>query len=583
MAGTIPRDFIDRLLERVDIVDLVSSRVPLKKAGRDFQACCPFHSEKTPSFTVSQTKQFYHCFGCGAHGSAIGFLMAYDRLSFPEAVEELARQAGMEVPHEARPERRGPDLQPVYDTLEQAARFYAAQLRRHPEARRAAEYLKGRGLTGETALAFGLGYAPPAWDALLAALGTDADAVQRLEAAGLLAGEGDRRYDRFRDRVMFPIRDGRGRVVGFGGRVLGDGKPKYLNSPETPVFHKGRELYGLHEARKAPGELERLLVVEGYMDVIALVQHGIANVVASLGTATTGDHLDRLFRAAPAVAFCFDGDRAGREAAWKALNATLPQLREGREARFLFLPEGEDPDTLVRKEGADAFRQRIAGAQPLSEYFYGHLGEGLDLGSLDGRARLAARAKPLLAQIPPGPFRELMERRLTEITGVAGAAGRPAPPAGPANPLPRPRGGLGTVPPVRRAIALLLHRPDLASLPDLPSGWRDAELPGIELLRELVDLAARRPDIPAAALVDRWEDAEVRRQLNAVQAMPLDVLDADEAEHFAGALRRIAEQARRDAAERLLRKNDLTSLTDQEKERLRALSRDRGSEGDGGV
>ena len=582
MAGTIPRDFIDRLLERVDIVDLVAARVPLKKAGRDYQACCPFHSEKTPSFTVSQTKQFYHCFGCGAHGSAIGFLMAYDRLSFPEAVEELARQAGMEVPHEARPERRGPDLQPIYDTLEQAARFYAQQLRRHPEARRAADYLKGRGLTGETALAFGLGFAPPAWDALLSALGTDADAVRRLETAGLLAGEGDRRYDRFRDRIMFPIRDGRGRVVGFGGRILGDGKPKYLNSPETPVFHKGRELYGLHEARRTPGQLERLLVVEGYMDVIALVQHGIANVVATLGTATTGDHLDRLYRAAPAVVFCFDGDRAGRDAAWKALNVALPQLREGREARFLFLPEGEDPDTLVRKEGADAFLGRIARAQPLSEYLYDHLGEGLDLASLDGRARLAARAKPLLGQIPPGPFRELMDRRLTEITGVSGGAARP-PPAPPQRTPSASRAGLGTVPPVRRAIALLLHRPDVAAQPDLPTGWQEAELPGIELLRELVDLAGRRPDIPAAALVDRWEDPEIRRQLNTVQAMPLDLLEADIPVHFSGILRRIAEQARREAAERLLRKNDLTSLTEQEKERLRALSRERAAGPDPGT
>jgi DNA primase len=582
MAGTIPRDFIDRLLERVDIVDLIGARVPLKKAGRDYQACCPFHIEKTPSFTVSQTKQFYHCFGCGAHGSAIGFLMAYDRLSFPEAVEELARQAGMEVPHEAGTERRGPDLQPIYDTLEQAARFYAQQLRRHPEARRAADYLKGRGLTGETALAFGLGYAPPAWDALLSALGTDADAVRRLETAGLLAGEGDRRYDRFRDRIMFPIRDSRGRVVGFGGRILGDGKPKYLNSPETPVFHKGRELYGLHEARRAPGPLERLLVVEGYMDVIALVQHGIAQVVATLGTATTGDHLDRLYRAAPAVVFCFDGDRAGRDAAWKALNVALPQLREGREARFLFLPEGEDPDTLVRKEGANAFRSRVARAQPLSEYFYDHLGEGLDLASLDGRARLAARARPLLGQIPPGAFRELMERRLTEITGVASPGARPPPAPSPRPPSPS-RAGLGTVPPVRRAIALLLHRPDVAAQPDLPNGWQEAELPGIELLRELVDLAGRRPDISPAALVDRWEDPEIRRQLNAVQAMPIDLLEADLPANFAGTLRRIAEQARREAADRLLRKNDLTSLTDQEKEQLRALSRERAAGPDPGA
>jgi len=334
MAGPIPQDFIDQLLARVDIVDVVGSRVPLKKAGREFTACCPFHTEKTPSFTVSPVKQFYHCFGCGEHGTAIGFLMAYDRMTFPEAVEELARQVGLEVPHEERPERRGPDPQPLYDVLERAAQHYQQQLRRHPEAQRAIQYLKGRGLSGETAAAFGLGYAPPGWDNLLGAHGTDAEAVKRLDLAGLLAeGSGGKRYDRFRDRIMFPIRDARGRVIGFGGRVLGDAKPKYLNSPETPVFHKGRELYGLYEARRVPGAIERLLVVEGYMDVIALAQHGIGNAVATLGTATTTEHLERIFKTAPEVVFCFDGDRAGREAAWKALNAALPQLREGREAR----------------------------------------------------------------------------------------------------------------------------------------------------------------------------------------------------------------------------------------------------------
>jgi DNA primase len=571
MAGSIPQDFIDSLLSRVDIVDVISARVPLKKAGREFLACCPFHTEKTPSFTVSPVKQFYHCFGCGVHGTAIGFLMAYDRLSFPEAVEALARSIGMEVPHEDRPERRGPDLQPIYDTLEQAAAYYAQQLRRHPEAARAVAYLKQRGLTGETAKAFGLGYAPPGWDGLLRALGADTAAVQRLTLAGLLSEGSSGPYDRFRDRVMFPIRDQRGRVVGFGGRVLGDGKPKYLNSPETPAFHKGRELYGLYEARRAPGEIERLLVVEGYMDVIALAQHGIRHVVATLGTATTAEHLDRLFRTTPEVIFCFDGDRAGREAAWKALLVALPQLREGREARFLFLPEGEDPDTLVRKEGAEAFRRRLQEAQPLSDLLFGRLAAGLDTSSLDGRARLASKARPLIAQIPPGPFRELMARRLTELTGVGSA------PSAPARPPPiRRTTSLGTIHPVRRAIALLLRQPSVAARPDLPAGWRDADAPGMELLGRLVDLAASRPDIPVAAWIERWEDDETRRELNDIHALPLDLIEADIPEHFAGALRRLAEQARREQTERLVRKNDLSCLTDEEKARLREFWKARG-------
>ncbi len=573
MAGPIPQEFIDQLLARVDIVDVVGARVPLKKAGREFQACCPFHTEKTPSFTVSPVKQFYHCFGCGQHGTAIGFLMAYDRMSFPEAVEELARQVGLEVPHEDRPERRGPDPQPLFDVLERAAQHYQQQLRRQPEAQRAVQYLKGRGLSGETAAAFGLGYAPPGWDGLLGALGTDAEAVKHLDLAGLLAeGSGGKRYDRFRDRVMFPIRDARGRVIGFGGRVLGDAKPKYLNSPETPVFHKGRELYGLYEARRVPGTIERLLVVEGYMDVIALAQHGIRNAVATLGTATTTEHLERIFKTAPAVVFCFDGDRAGREAAWKALNAALPQLREGREARFLFLPEGEDPDTLVRAEGAEAFSRRVQQAQPLSEFLFARLAAGLDVTSLDGRARLASKARPLLLQLPPGPFRELMEQRLTELTGVT--ATTPAPRPRPAGVRPR-KTAMGTIPPVRRAIALLLRQPAVAAGGDLPAGWRDAPEPGIEILAELVDLAAARPDISPAALIERWDDPELRQHLAATLALQLELIEDDIPAHFAGTLRRLAELARRAEAERLLRKNDLSSLTDDEKARLREIWRER--------
>ncbi len=381
MAGLIPQSFIDDLLNRTDIVEVVSSRIQLKKAGKNYTARCPFHNEKTPSFSVSPDKQFYYCFGCGAGGNALGFVMDHDHLDFPQAVEDLARRAGMEVPREERGGRskpRQPTDSPLYPLLAAAADYYRQALKGHPSRKAAVEYLKGRGLTGVIARDFGLGFAPPGWDNLLKHLGGDALQQKALIDAGLLIENADsgKRYDRFRDRVMFPIRDSRGRVIAFGGRVLGDDKPKYLNSPETPVFHKGQELYGLYEARQANRDLDEILVVEGYMDVIALAQSGLRNAVATLGTATSEEHLKRLFRLVPSVVFCFDGDNAGRKAAWRALEATLPNLQDGRRARFLFLPEGEDPDTLVRAEGVDAFRARLQQqAQPLADYFFQQLSD----------------------------------------------------------------------------------------------------------------------------------------------------------------------------------------------------------------
>ena len=353
MAGLIPQSFIDDLLNRTDIVDVVSSRVQMKKAGKNYTACCPFHKEKTPSFSVSPDKLFYYCFGCGAGGNALGFIMDHDNLDFPQAVEELAKAAGMEIPREesGRPHKpRQPTDSPLYPLLTAAADFYRQALKIHPARKAAVDYLKGRGLTGEIARDFGLGFAPPGWDNLYKHLSSDTLQQKAMIDAGLLVenAETGKRYDRFRDRVMFPIRDSRGRIIAFGGRVLGDDKPKYLNSPETPVFHKGQELYGLFEARKFNRSLDEIIVVEGYMDVIALAQQGLRNAVATLGTATSEEHMKRLFRVVPSVLFCFDGDQAGRNAAWRALEATLPCLQDGRRARFLFLPEGEDPDTLVR-------------------------------------------------------------------------------------------------------------------------------------------------------------------------------------------------------------------------------------------
>jgi DNA primase len=413
----IPPSFIQELLNRVDIVDVVDRHVKLKRAGANYVACCPFHSEKTPSFTVSPTKQFYHCFGCGAHGTAVGFLMEYSGLGFVEAVKELAQSVGMRVP-EVRPEpaqakaEAGDDL---YAILLRAAQFYRAQLK---AAAHAIEYLKNRGLSGEIARRFGIGYAPDGWRNLEKAF-PDYNA-KALIAAGLVKTGGDgRRYDVFRDRIMFPIVDVRGNVVGFGGRVLGEGEPKYLNSPETPIFEKGRELYGLYQARRAIREAGRVVVVEGYMDVVALAQHGIEYAVATLGTATTPLHVQKLMRQADEVVFCFDGDEAGKRAAWRALENSLSQLVDGKQVRFLFLPEGEDPDSYVRRAGKAAFETVMEQALPLSQFMLEELASGVDLATAEGRAALVHRAKPLLRQMPANALRLQLVREVGERARLA--------------------------------------------------------------------------------------------------------------------------------------------------------------------
>lgn len=466
MAGLIPQSFIDDLLNRTDIVDVVSSRIQLKKAGKNYTACCPFHKEKTPSFSVSPDKQFYYCFGCGAGGNALGFIMDHDQLDFPQAIEDLAKRAGMEVPREEGTRNnkpRQPTDSPLYPLLTAAAEFYKQALKSHPQRKAAVEYLKGRGLSGEIARDFGMGFAPPGWDNLLKHLASDSLQLKAMIDAGLLIenAESGKRYDRFRDRIMFPIRDSRGRVIAFGGRVLGDEKPKYLNSPETPVFHKGQELYGLFEARKHNRDLDEIMVVEGYMDVIALAQQGLRNAVATLGTATSEEHLKRLFRVVPSVLFCFDGDAAGRNAAWRALEATLSSLQDGRRARFLFLPDGEDPDTLVRSEGTDAFRARInQHAQPLADYFFQQLSEEADPRSLEGKAHLMTLAAPLIDKIPGNNLRALMRQRLSEITGLSAQALQQMAPAARSN-----QPDQSSVPPS--------DYPDMADIPD--SAYYDVE------------------------------------------------------------------------------------------------------------
>ena len=429
MASRIPQSFIDDLLDRTDIVDLVDGHVKLKKTGRNYSACCPFHKEKTPSFSVAPDKQFYYCFGCGAGGNAIGFLMQLEHLNFPEAVEELAGKAGLTVPKDdnvtskaasAASQAKTQARNQAYDLLNRASQYYQSQLRRHPDRQKAVTYLKGRGLNGQIAQRFGVGYAPIGWQNLMQELAPKPELEQPLIDSGMVVEkeENKRRYDRFRDRIMFPIKDYKGRIIAFGGRVLGDEKPKYLNSPETVVFHKQKELYGLYEARQHERSLKRIMVVEGYMDVVALAQHNINYAVATLGTSTSSFHLERIFKLVSEVVFCFDGDAAGLKAADRAMHTCLPFMEDGRQARFLLLPDGEDPDSLVRQEGNDKLTARITDATPLSDFLFQRLGKDLDPHNLEHRAKLATDASPLIAIIPKGIMRSMMQARLSKITGL---------------------------------------------------------------------------------------------------------------------------------------------------------------------
>ncbi|MDY0022452.1 DNA primase [Arenimonas caeni] len=570
----IPDAFIDDLLARTDIVEVVGSRVPLKRQGREYSARCPFHDERSPSFTVSPTKQFYHCFGCGAHGTAISFLMNYDRLEFLDAVEELAKRAGMEVPRDTRQRNESGESRDLYGAVDAAARYFQQQLRESSKAR---AYLERRGVDADNQARFGIGYAPDGWEGLKSALGTDERRLALLEKVGLFSrNDAGRVYDKFRDRVMFPIHDRRGRVIAFGGRVLEkDDGPKYLNSPETPLFHKGRELYGLWQVRQAHAKIPRLVVVEGYMDVVALFQYGVNTAVATLGTATTPDHAELLFRNAADVYFCFDGDRAGRGAAWKALESVLPRMRDGRQAFFLFLPEGEDPDTIVRKEGAAGFDARLATATPLSEFFYAELSKDVNLAGMEGKARLAERAKPLLAGIPDGAFRDLMLQRLTELTGV----GRREEAAAPARPAPSMRPARGGAPApkrslVRTAIALLLQKPTLAEAIEPPYLFGALRQPGIPLLVELVQLAKSRPGITTGAVLEHFAE---REEGAALQKLALQAFPGDEAgwrAEIVDALAQLDRQVRAQRVEELqarIREAGSASLSDAEKTELRDL------------
>ncbi len=567
----IPQSFIQDLLNRLDVVDVVERYVPLKKAGANYMACCPFHNEKSPSFSVSPTKQFYHCFGCGAHGTAISFVMEYQGLGFVEAVEELARSAGMTVPQEAVSEKqRAVQDADLPGIMLQATRYYRDQLKRAPQA---IEYLKQRGLSGEIAARFGIGYAPAGWQNL-AGIFPDYAAKPLVQAGLVIEGENGKRYDRFRDRIMFPILNQRGTVIGFGGRVLGQGEPKYLNSPETPLFEKGQELYGLYQARKAIREADRVLVVEGYMDVVALAQHGVEYAVATLGTATTPVHVQKLLRQSDTVVFCFDGDNAGRKAAWRALENSLGQVVDGKNLSFLFLPQGEDPDSYVRRAGKAGFEALLAEAVPFSQFLLRELTAQVDMDTQEGRARLLQLARPLLAQVAAPALGIMLRKRLAELAGISQAELEELfqiRPVKNVKALPR----LKRSPPslVRQMLQFLLVQPQLAQGVALENKNREGEESTLAVLLEF--LAAHPQLKDAAPLIEHFRGTvhEARLRDAAAEVMQWeDRFDpAEIAQEFAGALEQLKRQGRQGEIDALLSLSRAQGLTMEQKERLQQL------------
>jgi len=554
MAGQIPQHFIDDLLAKVDIVDVIDQRVTLKRSGSNFGACCPFHNEKTPSFTVSQTKQFYHCFGCSANGNAISFLMEYESMHFVDAIESLAESVGMEVPRDQKAAKAQNDSKPLYTLMDSIAAYYVSELRKSPVA---IDYLKARGLSGETAKRFSIGFIPDGWDDLQKAFPQEETAM--IKTGMLIKGDnGKRPYQRFRNRIMFPIKDRRGRVIAFGGRVIGATEPKYLNSPETPLFHKGRELYGLYEARKSGQEASMIIVVEGYMDVVALAQHGIENSVATLGTAANQQHSELLFKVVPNIVFCFDGDRAGRSAAWRALTATLPCLQDGRDAHFLFLPDGEDPDSVVTAEGAAGFNDLLAERIPIIDYLYQHLSADVDMKSIGGKAQLAEKAKPLLATIPKGIYKQLALRRLETLIGLSLGSERAA---APAVTQPRKRGDEGLTA-MSRSVLLCLQYPSVVQSIPVDDFDINPTLPGADVLLKLIAFCDSSPDITTARLLERFRQSQSYSYLVKLATKPyypdgreLDLPSAEqEFMHSIGRLRERSQQTLSDKVELSARK-----------------------------
>ena len=561
MSGRISREFIDDLLVRVDIVDLIDSHVPLKKTGNNYVARCPFHTEKTPSFSVNRNKQFFHCFGCGASGNAISFLMDFSHLDFIEAVEDLANFAGIDVQRESldiNSAYKKDDLSNLYSLMDRVAAFYVEQLRLTPKA---IDYLKARSVKGEIARDFILGYAPDKWNAL-----TEKFDQQLLIDAGLLVIKDDgRAYDRFRDRIMFPIRDKRARIIGFGGRVIDDSLPKYLNSPETSLFHKGKEVYGLYELLEKNSKPQRILIVEGYLDVIALAQYGINYAVAALGTAASQAHLDLLFRFSSELVFCFDGDRAGREAAWRAMESTFSCLKHGRQMRIMILPKNHDPDSLVREEGLSGFTARMQSAQPLSDYFFEHFTEELNLSEMEGRAQLIGKAKPYLEKLPEGVFREMMFDRLKELSGQSSLESLENLVIGDfakQKPLQFESSRLSSA---RVAIALLLQRPSLAEIViQKDIDWNGLEFRGIQLFKNILEVIGDKKSINTAVLIEHYRDTNEEKSVKALALLDVYVSDDKIEDVFCDALNVLLKQARDLGISKLLAKAQAKSLEMEE-------------------
>lgn len=567
----IPREFIDLLLAKIDLVDLINTQIPLrKKSGSNYFARCPFHNEKSASFSVSQPKQFYYCFGCGAHGNAIDFMMQHDRLSFPEAIEALARQVSMEVPHTAAHVKKDESLPALYDLMNQVTAFYYEQMRKSPHA---IDYLKKRGISGRIAQQFSLGYATNSFHQLLDQFGKTESERKKLLDTGLIIkkAEGGGHYDRFRDRIMFPIHDYRGRIIGFGGRIIDQGEPKYLNSPETPLFQKGHELYGLHQVLKSNRQLDRIMIVEGYMDVIALFQHGIDYAVATLGTATSPHHLQRLFRYTPEIVFCFDGDEAGRTAAWRALQVIFPLMQDSLQVRFLFLPDGEDPDSLVRKESKALFEKRLESALSLSAFFFQTLSRQSDMSTMEGRAQFATAALTHIKQLPASLFQgilieELGKRARIDINELKQQVKS-------SNPVSLPETAVSAAPtektklpiPIRLALMLLIQHPHLASLVKEPPLPPNNLLPGYLFLVQLLDIIRKNPHITTGALIEYWrgqkEEEFVAKLAQGEHMVPEAGLDNE----FLGTMRQLTVLGLDVEINRLLAKAAQEGLSEEEK------------------
>lgn len=568
--GRIPQPFLDDLLARTDIVELIDNAIPLKKTGANLSACCPFHQEKSPSFTVSASKQFYHCFGCGAHGNAISFLIEYERLEFRDAVESLARSCGLEIPKEAQGDRREDDnLTKIYDALALSATLFSENLRNQPAA---IEYLKGRELSGKTAKDFQLGFSQDAWDNCLSTCKKAGFTENTLLQAGLIIrNDQGKHYDRFRGRIMFPIRDKRARVIGFGGRVMDDTQPKYLNSPETPVFQKGHELYGLYEARKKHRHLQRILIVEGYMDVIALAEHGVDYAVATLGTATSGHHIESLFRQTTDIIFCFDGDKAGKQAAWRALENALPIMQDDKHLRFLFLPEGEDPDSFIRQQGKTAFVKACENATSFAEFLFATLSEKIDVQSVEGRAHLAKTAMAHISKLPDNlMFKRMLVSELGNVVRMDPQELLPtrdhaAPTA--------PRQGAPLVAPpgiMRNTITLLVQNPHL--IEHVPENFAVSSLPGGELLLSITGILKSNPALSTAALVERfrYEDNSniIASLAGTMHAAPAEGLAAE----FTDSIHKLVNMQTEQTIENLMAKAAIApGLTPSEKKELQTL------------